>query len=511
MSSVENTEVYIPKNACVRNIPVQSLPLSIARKMGVRPLPRSAKDMSDTVTWITPVELREKEASSRTAQTHRFLTQGQFKLPVVSSNSAASKILSMFLDTGKNMQQSNEPDTPTVCGRVSSHRQNSIVLYGSQLFLSVRRKRTLSSQSDSSSPVLPDQELPLSSARQGSPEVQSPEMQLGDSNRSQQGAVFLPQSSSETEKQPQEAHKYGAADDSSAQKDPIHEIVDGTKEKLLDASDSQMNGGIRDNKRGDGQSEGEDKINGELLEKETGASSSVECDKEGNAGVEAMENVEESNQQAEGPDDQNIMDNSDLKDVNMSTFDMKTSNVMDSGVHLDSRADGDITVKVSEACVAGECESNGHTLPAEAYRNSSEIFPVISHITSLAEGWNSADEMEKYGTFHHSSEEPKPEEAQHCEPADEEARKLPHTLSAEISAQSRSTEAQAPSLDSSLQDTGEEGSLPCFMLPFETRQLDFEDLERRERLDRIRNEIRKMEAKLKMEMTGDHPPDMLLR
>ncbi|XP_036435532.1 uncharacterized protein si:dkeyp-110g5.4 isoform X2 [Colossoma macropomum] len=521
MSSVENTEVYIPTDACVRNISVQCLPPSIARKMGVRPSPREPNGSPQTVTWICPVELREKgSSSSRTAQTHRFLTQGQFRLPVVSSNPTASRIFSKFLYSGKSVLQAGEPDAPVACSRVSSHRKNAIILYDGQIFLSVRRKRVLSSQSDSKSllsPVPASQKHlfkapPLSSAQRGSP-IQSTEMQLRELSSGQQGAVFPPQVSPDTGKQPQEEHKCGAIADFSSQTDPVQEIMDGIKEELSETSDSGSDGGIRDtveqrrNKRGDGQAEDGDRKDEEPAGRETGRPSDEERDKGGDVGVEPVGNVEEGDQQADGQldkgdDVKNIMDNSHLNGVNLSIVDVKTLSaasrnasistelyeVMDTEADLESRADGDVT-EAPEAGAAEERETDDKSSPAKPCRSDSEIFPVISHITSLAEGWNDAVGIENYGIFLSSSEEPKSEEPQHRESADGEP--LKHTVTSEVSAQ-----AQAPPPDPSVQENGGERLLPCFVLPLETGELDFEDLERGERVRRLRNALRKMEAKL---------------
>ncbi|KAL6459393.1 hypothetical protein MHYP_G00328650 [Metynnis hypsauchen] len=516
MSSVEDTEVYIPKDACVRNVPVQCLPPSVARKMGMRPSPREPNDSPQTAMWICPVELREKgSSSSRTPQTRRFLTQGQFKLPVVSSNPTASRIFSKFLYSGKSVLQAGELDAPAACSRVSSHRQNAIILYDGQIFLSVRRKRVLSSQSDSKgllSPVPASQihlfkAPPLSSAQRGSPEqIQSVGMQLGELSSGQQGAVFPPQVSPDTTMQPQEELKSGGVADFCSQTDPMHKNMDGIKEEFSEMSATGSDGGIRDtveqkrNKRGDGQAEDENREDEKPAGRETGCPSDEERDKGGDVDVGPVENVEESAQQVDGQVNKgdnvkNIMDNSHLNGVNLSTFDVKTPSAASGKTSIstelmESRADGNVT-EAPEAGVAEDRETDDQSSPAKPCRSGSEIFPVISHITSLAEGWNGAFGIGNYVTFLSSSEDPKPEEPQHHESAYREPLKHPHMVTPEVSA-----EAQAPPPDISLQENGGEDVLPCFVLPLETRQLDFEDLERGERVHRLRSMLRKMEDKL---------------
>ncbi|XP_017542962.1 uncharacterized protein si:dkeyp-110g5.4 [Pygocentrus nattereri] len=516
MLSVEDTEVYIPTDACVRNIPVQCLPPSVARKMGVQPSLREPNDSPQTATWICPVKLREKgSSSSRTPLMRRFLTQGQFKLPVVSSNPVASRIFSKFLYCGKSVPQAGEPDAPAACSRVASHRQNAIILYDGQIFLSVRRKRVLSGQSDSKglpSPVPASQmhlfkAPPLSSAQRGSPEqIQSTDTQLGVLSSGQQGAVLPPQVSPDTVTQPQEELKCQVVSDFCSQTVPVHENMDGIKEEFSETSDLGSDGGIRDtveqkrNKRGDGQAEDENREDEKPAGGETGRPSDEERDKGGDVDVEPVENVEESDHQADGrvnkgDNVKKLMDNSHLNAVNLSTFDVKTlsaasGNTSISTELMESRADGNIT-EAPEAGVAEEHETDDQNSPAKPCRNGSEIFPIISHITSLAEGWNDAVGIENYGTFLSSSEDPKPEEPQHHESVDGEPLEHPHMVTAEVSA-----EAQAPPPDISLQENVGEGVLPCFLLPLETHQLDFEDLERGERVRRLRNMLRKMEDKL---------------
>ncbi|KAL7884494.1 hypothetical protein AOLI_G00072640 [Acnodon oligacanthus] len=469
MSSVE---VYIPTAACVRNVSVQCLPPSVARKMGVR----QPNGLPQTATWICPVELREKGLSSnRTPQTHRSLTQGQFKLPVVSSNPTASRIFSKFLYSGKSVLQASEPDAPAACSRVSSHRQNAIILYDGQIFLSVRRKRVLSSQLDSKgllSPVPPSQIH-----------------------------LFKTPSLSSAQRSLPEEHKCGGIADFYSQTVPMYKNMDGIKEEFSETSASGSDGGIRDtleqkrNKRGDGQAEHENRENERPFDEQ-----SPPFNEEHDVDVEPVENVEESDQQADGQVNKgdnvkNVMDNSHLYGVNLSIFDVKTLSAASGNTSIntelmESRADGDIT-EATEAGSAEERETDDQSSPAKTCRSGSEIFPVISHITSLAEGWNDAVGIENYGTFLSSSEVPKPEEPQHRESADGEPLKLTHMVTTEVSA-----ETQAPLPDISLQENGGEGVLPCFVLPLETRQMDFEDLERGERVHRLRNMLRKMEAKL---------------
>lgn len=154
MSCMENIVVYIPKGTCVKNIPVQSLSSSTARKIRVAlSQHESEKQMPQTVTWICPVELREKEVAvgkdSRETlpQGQRPLvtkiTPGQFLLPVVSSSITAFKVLRTILKTHKPKIQFSGLETeavslPSIRGSV---QRNAIIVFNGQIFLSVRKSR----------------------------------------------------------------------------------------------------------------------------------------------------------------------------------------------------------------------------------------------------------------------------------------------------------------------------------------------------------------------------------
>lgn len=154
MSCMENIVVYIPKGTCVKNIPVQSLSSSTARKIRVAlSQHESEKQMPQTVTWICPVELREKEVAvgkdSRETlpQGQRPLvtkiTPGQFLLPVVSSSITAFKVLRTILKTHKPKIQFSGLETeaalfPSIRDSV---QRNAIIVFNGQIFLSVRKSR----------------------------------------------------------------------------------------------------------------------------------------------------------------------------------------------------------------------------------------------------------------------------------------------------------------------------------------------------------------------------------
>ncbi|XP_072537361.1 uncharacterized protein [Salminus brasiliensis] len=389
MPSEDNTEVYIPKDACVRTVPVQCLPSSIARKIAMQPSPsgpeRSVDGSSQMATWICPVELRKKGASTYgTAQTHRFLTRGHVRMPVISSNPTASRIFHRFLSSGKCSPQAEQRDAPAV----SSLRRNAVILYSGQIFLSVRKKKRGQADSRSFSvPVMASRKPPSPFPEEG-----------------------------------------GQAEE--AEKEP--------------------------------------------LRREAGCPLREECARESDVGVrykdEPMESAEEAPDPGQQADEQLAEgeDHLNLKDVNVNKFDAQTSNAASTSLSIsiscELQGGTEVDADVTDGCTAEE-----GSLAAKDHRSSLESFPVISHITSLAKGWSGADVVVNDGMFCSRSEEPTLEE---------------HQNRAQV------TETPPPE---NLQNGGE-GVLPCFMLPSEN--LDFEALEREERIRRIQNSLRNMHAKL---------------
>ncbi|XP_058246318.1 cilia- and flagella-associated protein 251 isoform X2 [Hemibagrus wyckioides] len=130
MSSVEETEVFIPEQACVLTVPVHSLPSSITKKMSACPV-RS----DHPAVFISPVELRDKG----TTQEPSPLTPGQFFLPVVSYNSKAFRMLQNFLHSGENSLQCSGENSQA--SSAFSRRKNSIVLFDAKIFLIVRKSK----------------------------------------------------------------------------------------------------------------------------------------------------------------------------------------------------------------------------------------------------------------------------------------------------------------------------------------------------------------------------------
>ncbi|XP_050972714.1 uncharacterized protein si:dkeyp-110g5.4 [Labeo rohita] len=188
MSYMENIVVYIPKEACVKNMPLQSLSSSTARKISIALSHRSEKQMPQTVTWICPVELREKELAvgkdtrERVPLSQRPLvsriTPGQFSLPVVSSSITAFKVLRTILKAHKPKIRFSGLEKEAASQPIirDSDRQNAIIVYNGQIFLSVRKSRCKRVRFQSSPsvpsgvcPVSPSQQNKISTSSQAQP------------------------------------------------------------------------------------------------------------------------------------------------------------------------------------------------------------------------------------------------------------------------------------------------------------------------------------------------------
>ncbi|XP_016146025.1 uncharacterized protein [Sinocyclocheilus grahami] len=171
---MENIVVYIPKEACVKNMPLQSLSSSTARKISVH---GSEKQMPQTVTWICPVELREKEVAVGKDSREPVplsqrpllskITPGQFSLPVVSSSITAFKVLRNILKAHKPKIQFSglENDAASLPSIRGSVQQNAIIVYNGQIFLSVRKSHCRRVRLQNS-PSAPSGVCPVSPSKQ---------------------------------------------------------------------------------------------------------------------------------------------------------------------------------------------------------------------------------------------------------------------------------------------------------------------------------------------------------
>ncbi|KAI7798118.1 hypothetical protein IRJ41_021377 [Triplophysa rosa] len=188
MTSMENIEVYIPKEACVKNIPFQSLSSSMIRKISVHLCHNSSETPEkQIVTCISPVELSVKAVadSSEVRSCMTKITPGQFWLPVVSSSVKAYKILKSILPAHRPPVQLSVPaheDASFPISKASVLLNNSLIIFNNQIFLSVKRPRgkRVSSQSLTSPSAFPV------SQSQWHQEDAPPSCQTQDTSRPQQ-------------------------------------------------------------------------------------------------------------------------------------------------------------------------------------------------------------------------------------------------------------------------------------------------------------------------------------
>lgn len=156
-------EIYVPREADVRSVPIRDLPPGVSKRMGLLSSGERPDIDPAAVTWISPVMLREKAlplGSSHAphgASTRAFLTaaaakasgsspdrQSQFLLPVACSNLAAFKVLRDFLPAGDSSRPP-DPDWETcqpACaplGRGLCFSQDAIIIHRGLIFLSIKK------------------------------------------------------------------------------------------------------------------------------------------------------------------------------------------------------------------------------------------------------------------------------------------------------------------------------------------------------------------------------------
>ncbi|XP_041859676.1 uncharacterized protein si:dkeyp-110g5.4 [Melanotaenia boesemani] len=151
MDDRNELEIYIPVEAEVKSIPLQSLPSSVLRRMGL-PLsdsdaPRKSAD-SQQVIWICPTVIGRKgqgsasRRGSAAAENARSLLGTKFRdrpdslqMSFVSSNRAAWEVLK-GISPGK--RTSNTQPFPQ--GSVTPSNQNAVVIYCGRVYLCIRSR-----------------------------------------------------------------------------------------------------------------------------------------------------------------------------------------------------------------------------------------------------------------------------------------------------------------------------------------------------------------------------------
>ncbi|XP_053172828.1 uncharacterized protein si:dkeyp-110g5.4 isoform X2 [Scomber japonicus] len=149
-------ELYIPEEAEVKNIPIQSLPNSVLRRMGLPPLTSedsNAPADSQEVIWICPTVIRKKDQTPAT-QTGNSETenmslkvsrefrdaQGPLQMSVVSSNCTAYKLLQNMMPGKKVSKRAS--NTPLLSqGPPIKIQQDVIVIYHKRIYLIVKNPK----------------------------------------------------------------------------------------------------------------------------------------------------------------------------------------------------------------------------------------------------------------------------------------------------------------------------------------------------------------------------------
>ncbi|XP_062283618.1 uncharacterized protein si:dkeyp-110g5.4 isoform X1 [Scomber scombrus] len=149
-------ELYIPEEAEVKNIPMQSLPNSVLRRMGLPPPASKGSNAPadpQEVIWICPTVIRKKEQTPA-SQTGNSETEnmslkvsrefrdapGPIQMSVVSSNCTAYKLLQNMMP-GKKVSKRTSNTPPLTQGPPIKTQQDVIVLYHKRIYLIVKNPK----------------------------------------------------------------------------------------------------------------------------------------------------------------------------------------------------------------------------------------------------------------------------------------------------------------------------------------------------------------------------------
>lgn len=133
----EELDIYIPKEAEVRTVPLNRLPRPALRKMGV-PLPdRKSADSADVV-WICPAVMKTKAqgpAPHRDALLEKLrIGSNPLQMSFVSSNRTAWELLK---DVSSGVSSSRA--RPARQDSVPEAHQNAVVIYQARVYLFMKR------------------------------------------------------------------------------------------------------------------------------------------------------------------------------------------------------------------------------------------------------------------------------------------------------------------------------------------------------------------------------------
>lgn len=172
MALRDTLEIYIPREADVRSIPLCSLPNSILRRMG---LPLSHSDYSKRGTWICPAVIRrkgqkvasdtgndvKKEFLSLMGRESRAKSDPQ-RLSFVSSNRTAYDLLKAT-NRGSAVSADTSHTSPQCQDLPPGTLQDAVLVYNGQIYLSLRNPNR-QSKKKMCDPKMVAQSFPLSTS-----------------------------------------------------------------------------------------------------------------------------------------------------------------------------------------------------------------------------------------------------------------------------------------------------------------------------------------------------------
>ncbi|XP_067096541.1 uncharacterized protein si:dkeyp-110g5.4 [Osmerus mordax] len=153
--TLDNFEIYIPREAEVMTVPIGSLRVSVLQRMGVQRSRCGRRSSNASVCiWISPVVIRERVRSlnkldaSDMAKTNMasVVTQelktksGPYHMSFVSSNCVALRVLGEFLQvSGNETRRIPAQTSPLPHGTATKCPKDAIIIHHRRIFLSLKK------------------------------------------------------------------------------------------------------------------------------------------------------------------------------------------------------------------------------------------------------------------------------------------------------------------------------------------------------------------------------------
>ena len=154
MDTLDNFEIYIPREAEVMTVPIGSLRVSIQQRLGVQRSRCGHRSTNGSVIWISPVVIRERVRSLNKLDTSdmaknnmaSLVTQeletisSPYHMAFVSSNFVALRVLGEYLQvSGNDKQRILAQTSPLPHGTATRCPKDAIIIHHRRIFLSLMK------------------------------------------------------------------------------------------------------------------------------------------------------------------------------------------------------------------------------------------------------------------------------------------------------------------------------------------------------------------------------------